>query len=263
MLTQQLSSRHFFPKFDNLNTESLDALSSITDEDVLVITKKHSGSLLIVYAVYVSDEWQLVVNSKNGTNNTFSIAGEHYFRAQFEAVFESDWNKTFQDFATFLGENSFTFCFEFVTSHLGDHGDKPLLPYAVLTSITQFNEITQVSRFAGVPEMVELACRFRLILNEMWIVDYPNALSVSEELHRMRWKCYDADFTNYLDSVACYKVHTLLPHVEGQGQLLEGLVVQICKTATHVLEGLQSNSLSLMAYHENLIGKLKQFESEL
>lgn len=224
-----------------------------------------AGSLIMLYGLYVSStdgvgSWQLVANSKNGTNNEFSIAAEHYFRAQFKAVFGDDGIRKIDEFAAFLGENSFTFCFEFVTSFLGDHGARPRMPYAVLTSITQFNEQSLESRFASLPEMVSLACVYKLILNEMWVVAPETAVTVSEELRSMRWTGEDKDFTAYLDSRAVFKVHSVLPHAVGQGQLLEGLVVQVCRTARDVLGGLQDQSASMLVHQDRLVEALKKFD---
>lgn len=261
-LTTSLSARNFFPKFENLKSQEPFLLSVLTPSDILLVTKKHSGSLILIHGVYITDEssgkgaWNLVANSKNGTNNEFSIAAEHYFRAQFAAVFGSEAECKLLEFASFLGVNSFTFCFEFVTSFLGDHGQRPHVPYAVLTCISQFNETTFETRFASLPEMVNLACIYKLILNEMWVVSAEAAVAVSDDLHTMRWTGEDRDFTTFLDSRAVYKIHSMLPHAVGQGQLLEGLVVQVCHTSADILGELQVQSASMMVHTDRLLAAL-------
>lgn len=124
MISESLASRHFFAKFDNVGSgQAADVVQLLTeDSDVLVVTKKHSGSLILIHSVYMSGEWNLVVNSKNGTNNEFSIPAEYYLRAQFRAVFGDAMEEKFDSFVSFLGIHSMTMSFEFVTSFLGDHG---------------------------------------------------------------------------------------------------------------------------------------------
>ena len=267
-LCTRLSARHFLPKFDNLKSTEPDPVSLMTSEDILLVTKKHSGSLILLHAVLLNNAdpvngWALVINSKNGTNNEFSIAAEHYIRAQFRGVFGEQWNVMFTDFVAFLGLHSFTFCFEFVTSFLGDHGEKPNMPYAVLTTVSQFCEAKQESRFASLPEMVELASRFRLILNEMWVISAKDSVRVSGELHAMRWTGEDDEFTTYLDSECECKVHSMLPHNIGQGQLLEGLVVQVCRASTDTLSEMQENSRSLLQYKESLQDALRKYGEDM
>ena len=68
MITNTLASRHFFAKFDNTGSTNSDDVVSLlnTDNDVLVVTKKHSGSLILMHSIYKDGQWHLVVNSKNG-----------------------------------------------------------------------------------------------------------------------------------------------------------------------------------------------------
>ena len=49
-----LSSRHFFPKFDNLKVEKGDPLSILTESDVLLVTKKHSGKQILNHASFLN-----------------------------------------------------------------------------------------------------------------------------------------------------------------------------------------------------------------
>ena len=57
-----------------------------------------------------------------GTNNEFSIPAEYYIRAHFRAIHGDEMNEKFTEFVDFIGVNSMTMCFEFVTTFLGDHG---------------------------------------------------------------------------------------------------------------------------------------------
>ena len=124
VLTKTFASRHFFAKFDNTGSgKEADIVSLLTQEqDVMVVTKKHSGSLILIHSIYQGGQWHLVVNSKNGTNNEFSIPAEHYLRTQFKAVHGDAAEEKFTEFVSFLGYHSMTMSFEFVTSFLGDHG---------------------------------------------------------------------------------------------------------------------------------------------
>ena len=140
---------------------------------------------------------------------------------------------------------------------------KPLLCYAVLVAISVFNDEAQTSSFIGLPEMVELAARFKLILNEMWVVPRHDAERVSKELHELRWEGGDAAFTAYLDNHCEYKVHSLLPHSLGQGELLEGLVVQACRTSIATLFTLQDTSESLLSHRNALVSGLREFTANV
>ena len=68
MITNSFASRHFFAKFDNTGSgKEADVVSLLTEEnDVMIVTKKHSGSLILIHSIYKSGQWHLVVNSKNG-----------------------------------------------------------------------------------------------------------------------------------------------------------------------------------------------------
>ena len=140
---------------------------------------------------------------------------------------------------------------------------KPLLSYAVLVAISQFDDHTQTTRFMGIPEMVDLAVKYSLILNEMWVVPRPEAEQVALDLHELRWTGGDAEFTGYLDAHCVYKVHSLLPHGLGQGALLEGLVVQACRTSTAALTSLQQRSGSLLGSRDALVAGLRAFSEDL
>ena len=170
VLSNALTNRmNFFPKFDNLGRESsTDVLALLQPGDVVLFTKKHSGSLLLVSAKMRAGQARIVANSKNSTNTEFTRTAEHYLRAQFAAVFgDSDCETELQAFADFCWSNTASFCFEWVTACLGDHAEVPRLPYMVLTAIS-FTSPAGATRFASLPEVVDLAVQFRLILNEMW-----------------------------------------------------------------------------------------------
>lgn len=260
MISKQLAARHFLEKFENTGAGGVEVLSLLqSDGDVLVISKKHSGSLVLLHAVFTGGKWCLVVNSKNGTNNDFSIPAESYFRAQFKALYGDHMDEKFEEFVTFMGTHSLTFSFEFVTTFLGDHGARPNVSYAVVVAISQFNDCTGTSRFLSIPEMVHIAVDYKLILNEIWVVPRENAERVGQDLHSLRWTGWDNDFTNYLDCNASFKVHSILPHSLGQGPLLEGLVVQACRTTTDALLSLQDRSKLLINYQSDLLAGLKEW----
>ena len=108
-----------------------------------------------------------------------------------------------------------------------------------------------------------MAVRFHLILNEMWVVPREQAEQVGSDLHELRWAGGDAEFTAYLDDHAAYKVHSLLPHGHGQGELLEGLVVQACRTSSAALCSLQVLSGSLLTSRGALLAGLHEFSATM
>jgi hypothetical protein len=56
-------------------------------------------------------------------------------------------------------------CNLLLTLYIPSFRAKPVLSYAVLVAISQFNDDDQSSRFFGIPEMVEMGVKFRLIIN--------------------------------------------------------------------------------------------------
>ena len=152
-------------------------------------------------------------------------------------------------------------CNLLLTLYIPSFRAKPVLSYAVLVAISQFNDDDQSSRFFGIPEMVEMGVKFRLILNEMWVVPRQEAAVVARALHELRWSGWDEDFTSFLDDHCVYKVHSMLPHSLGQGALLEGLVVQACRTTSEAVSSLQTLSGSLLEFRDDLVAGLKEFST--
>jgi hypothetical protein len=104
----------FFPKFDNLGQSVSDVLSTVKlPSDVLLFTKKHSGSLMLVSGKARAGQHHLVVNSKNETGNIYSRTAEHCLRAHFEGVFGAASSEgKVEEMATLCAEHTMTFCFE-------------------------------------------------------------------------------------------------------------------------------------------------------
>ena len=179
--TSAYTSSNFFPKFDNEDTAQdarLTSRASTSEPKCLAITKKHSGHLVMAPPFY----------SKNGVGNSFSRMGALLLLTRFHAVFP-DSPSSFADWYLHAEKSRLCYSFECVVpSLLGDHGATPGAAYMVLTCVS-----TAAGTFLSPAQVLALATRWRLPLNEAWYVPWSAAASVEASLHEHRWTMTDAD----------------------------------------------------------------------
>lgn len=222
----------FCPKFHNarlvqtLSDKSDDATDGTKRRWAFCHTKE-SGSLALVRA---TPNGEYRYNSKNGTNNVYAAVA-----AWIASVLHGVNPRAFgPEMARAMCTSTYTLSLGFevvVPRVLGDHGAVPLLPHLVLTSVCCTFRATGETRFYTLLERVKFACNYGLILVESWFVRGNKKIAALQEAlsgrNGIRWTGADADVRKELDAMAgSQKITSIVPHDKGQGQVLEGLVVE-------------------------------------
>ena len=227
-------STHFLPKFNNQDDGKRLFVSTPGATTCLVVSKKHSGSLLMAPPFH----------SKNSTGNRFSRLGAITFRDYMCAVWDEsvDRPEAFTAWWADAEEKGLCYSFELVVPRaLGDHGATPKAAYLVLTTVA----LTRGPhpRFLSPAEVIEVATRWRLPLNETWYFSSEMAPEVETRLHEARWTLRDSGVDNLLEGGVSQK---FLTHLETQGEVLEGFVLMAVETD---LEGVAA---LVTAYNETM-----------
>lgn len=218
----------FHPKFEN---------ESQTDKQIrrkmhtaiqegrgyLEVSLKHSGSLLL---------WSggLRFYSKNSTDNVFTHVGEILLKQHFVRAFwqdnEADTKDLMQEFeecSAYVEKHRLTLSFEAVSAVTGDHGDRPKRDFLILTAVADRNQ----ERFWGTDEIVALAQRFRLPHNDTWIFKTKGSVEKLFAFYdNARETSYATDVEKAMSESADTRVESMLPHVDFQGDILEGIVIR-------------------------------------
>jgi hypothetical protein len=235
----------FYPKFDNENSEQkvrhrmLDrARRNLCYVEASV---KHSGSLVLWSG---SNHYY----SKNSLRNPFSLAGhvllrQHFLRmaAATMTMLSSDSENAkqqqlvldraqqwYEDCSDYVVQNRLTLSFEVMTSGSsqvwGDHGQRPLRDYLVLTSIAD----RRTESFYSTSQLLDVAHQFHLPHNDYVVLVGPQAA-----LALFDWYDATAQSTGTatkviasLHKMATAYVPGMYPHASYQGEIMEGLVVR-------------------------------------
>ena len=234
----------FHPKFEN---------ESQTDKEIrrkmhtaiqegrgyLEVSLKHSGSLLL---------WSggLRFYSKNSTDNVFTHVGEillkqHFVRAFWQEHGESaeQLMQEFEECSAYVQEHRLTLSFEAVSAVAGDHGDRPKRDFLILTAVADRNQ----ERFWGTDEIVALAQRFRLPHNDAWIFKSKQSVQKLFAFYdEARETSYATDVDKAMSESADTRVKSMLPHVDFQGDILEGIVIRFvaCETDSALLDKIEA-----------------------
>jgi len=213
----------FHPKFENENREVKSIRNEMKEKvnagkGYLEVSLKHSGNLLLWSG---SQRYY----SKNSTSNAFTYVGElllrqHFFRSWYGS---KSGEEMYQECSAFVEMNRLTLAFEAVTSILGHHGDLPKKDFLILTAVAD----RSVSRFYTTVEVLEFAQRYRLPHNDLWIHTTSKAVDQLFTLYdSIRETGYAGETINALISVCDSHVISMYPHVDFQGEILEGIVIR-------------------------------------
>eukprot|EP00977_Amphora_coffeiformis_P010602 scaffold2500_cov176-Amphora_coffeaeformis.AAC.13 len=218
----------FHPKFENESQTDKEVrrkmLTAIQEgRGYLEVSLKHSGSLLL---------WSggLRFYSKNSTDNVFTHVGEillkqHFVRAFWQEQGESveQLMQEFEECSAYLEQHRLTLSFEAVSAVTGDHGDRPKRDFLILTAVADRNQ----ERFWGTDEIVALAQRFRLPHNDAWIFkSHTSVQKLFAFYDEARETSYAMDVDQAMSQSADTRVTSMLPHVDFQGDILEGIVIR-------------------------------------
>lgn len=248
----------FHPKFENENLNDQQIRAEIKERvasgsGYLEVTLKHSGSLIL---------WSggQRYYSKNSTGNRFTGVGEILLRQHFVRSFWNDREdkvtpenieEEYHRCSQFVQEHRLTLAFEVVTAVLGDHGAIPKRDFLILTAVADRSK----ESFYSTEELLELAQRFRLPHNDSWVC--ASAKSVDD-----LFSFYDAfretglaqGVVTGLSNLSETHVSSLYPHIEFQGEILEGLVIRFVsyQGRTDVLERIDRFSSVAQGLHRTV-----------
>ena len=250
----------FHPKFDNENRTTADIRNRMLErvaqsQGYLEVSLKHSGSLLL---------WSggMRYYSKNSTDNRFAHAGEIILRQHFARAWnEDDTNQDdvaaeskYKECSDVVESRRLTLSFEVVTSVLGQHGDIPNRDFLILTAIADRSSEGGRGRFFDTLELVEFAQRFRLPHNDFWLYQTTESCNKLFNLYDNSRETALADGTiAALSATTGNHFESIYPHVEFQGNILEGLVIRYVSYRNQVAEGnVDSTNSAIMARTKRL-----------
>ncbi|KAI3893597.1 hypothetical protein MKW92_052267 [Papaver armeniacum] len=214
----------FYPKFENeksdqdVRTRMIELVSKGLAS--LEVSLKHSGSLFM-YAGHEGGAY-----AKNSFGNIYTAVGVFVLGRMFREVWGTEAFKKQAEFNNFLESNRMCISMELVTAVLGDHGQRPLEDYVVVTAVTEFGN--GKPKFYSTPEIIAFCRKWRLTTNQVWL--FSTRKSVSSFFAAFDALCEEGTARTVckaLDEVADISVPAPKDHIQVQGEILEGLVARI------------------------------------
>ncbi|XP_026403097.1 tRNA ligase 1-like isoform X3 [Papaver somniferum] len=214
----------FYPKFENeksdqeVRTRMIEMVSKGLAS--LEVSLKHSGSLFM----YAGHEGGAC--AKNSFGNIYTAVGVFVLGRMFREAWGTEAFKKQAEFNIFLERNHMCISMELVTAVLGDHGQRPLEDYVVVTAVTEFGN--GKPKFYSTPEIIAFCRKWRLTTNHVWL--FSTRKSVSSFFAAYDALCEEGTATpvcKALDEVADISVPASKDHVQVQGEILEGLVARM------------------------------------
>ncbi|KAI3840673.1 hypothetical protein MKW92_006641 [Papaver armeniacum] len=214
----------FYPKFENEKSDQ--EVNYLMIEMVskglasLEVSLKHSGSLFM-YAGHEGGAY-----AKNSFGNIYTAVGVFVLGRTFREAWGTEAFKKQAEFNDFLERNHMCISMELVTAVLGDHGQRPLEYYVVVTAVTEFGN--GKPKFYSTPEIIAFCRKWRLTTNHVWL--FSTRKSVSSFFAAYDALCEEGTTTpvcKALDEVADISVTASKDHVQVQGEILEGLVARM------------------------------------
>lgn len=228
---------HFYQKFENEQEGRQKALQDMSKRDqmlalmqtgewVLEVSLKHSGSL-----GHFDGE---VMWGKNSTDSEYTAAFKNQLFDCFRRAYPLGPEgtaaavKKFGQFCETLRSQNITVAFEAVCREmLGDHGQLPRLNYLVVTAVVDKAEPFH-SRFRDSRRLIEFCIEWGLPWNETF-------LFTSIESFQTYWDIYDgmsregtaSEIIGALGKAACTTLACPVPHLDVQGEILEGMVARM------------------------------------
>eukprot|EP01018_Ginkgo_biloba_P015904 Gb_26327 [translate_table: standard] len=214
----------FYPKFENeksdqeIRTKMIEMVS--LGKAALEVSLKHSGSLFM-YAGHEGGAY-----AKNSYGNIYTAVGVFVLGRMLQESWGTQATKKQKEFNDFLQKNHMCISMELVTAVLGDHGQRPLQDYVVVTAITELG--VGKPRFYSTPDIIAFCRKWRLPTNHVWL--FSTRKSVTSFFAAYDALCEEGTATpvcRALDEIADISVPGTKDHVEVQGEILEGLVARI------------------------------------
>lgn len=214
----------FYPKFENeksdqeVRTRMIEMVSK--GLATMEVSLKHSGSLFM-YAGHEGGAY-----AKNSFGNIYTAVGVFVLGRMFHEAWGTQAAKKQAEFNDFLERNRMCISMELVTAVLGDHGQRPLEDYVVVTAVTELGN--GKPKFYSTPEIIAFCRKWRLPTNHVWL--FSTRKSVTSFFAVYDALCEEGTATSLcktLDEVADISIPGSKDHVKVQGEILEGLVARI------------------------------------
>ncbi|KAK1357380.1 putative 2',3'-cyclic-nucleotide 3'-phosphodiesterase [Heracleum sosnowskyi] len=214
----------FYPKFENeksdqeVRTRMIELVSK--GLGTLEVSLKHSGSLFM-YAGHEGGAY-----AKNSYGNIYTAVGVFVLGRTFREAWGSYASKKQSEFNDYLEKNRMCLSMELVTAVLGDHGQRPLEDYVVVTAVTELGKGRPL--FYSTPDVIAFCRKWRLPTNHVWL--FSTRKSVTSFFAAYDALCEEGTATpvcQALDQVADISIPGSKDHVKVQGEILEGLVGRI------------------------------------
>ncbi|KAH7352709.1 hypothetical protein KP509_19G059600 [Ceratopteris richardii] len=224
----------FYPKFENEKSDQEVRLRMIDVVDsgkgVLEVTLKHSGSLFM-YAGHHGGAF-----AKNSYGNLYSAVGVFVLGRTLQEAWGSEAAAKQREFNAYLETHKLCISMELVTAVLGDHGQRPLKDYVVVTAVS---DLKNKPRFFSTSDIIAFCRKWRLPTNDVWLFSTRKSAAAF-------FAAYDAlsedgtatPVNKVLNGIADISVQAAKSHMEVQGEILEGLVARIVNPSS--LERLKS-----------------------
>ncbi|KAJ8751586.1 hypothetical protein K2173_016834 [Erythroxylum novogranatense] len=230
----------FYPKFENEKSDQEIRIRMIEMVSkslaTLEVTLKHSGSLFM-YAGPKGGAY-----AKNSFGNVYTAVGVFVLGRTFREAWGTAAEKKQVEFNDFLEKNHICISMELVTAVLGDHGQRPLDDYVVVTAVTELGD--GKPKFYSTPELIAFCRRWRLPTNHVWL--FSTRKSVTSFFAAYDALCEEGTASpvcRALDEIADISVPGSKDHKAVQGEILEGLVARIVshESSKHMEEVLQDH----------------------
>ncbi|KAK9124336.1 hypothetical protein Sjap_013938 [Stephania japonica] len=214
----------FYPKFENeksdqeVRTRMIEMVSN--GLATLEVSLKHSGSLFM-YAGHEGGAY-----AKNSFGNIYTAVGVFVMGRMFREAWGAEAFTKQAEFNNYLKTNCMCVSMELVTAVLGDHGQRPLEDYVVVTAVTDLG--SGKPKFYSTPDIIAFCRQWRLPTNHVWL--FSTRKSVTSFFVAYDTLCEEGIATpvcKALDEVADMFVPGSKDHVKVQGEILEGLVARI------------------------------------
>ncbi|WZZ83844.1 hypothetical protein YC2023_104416 [Brassica napus] len=228
----------FYPKFENektdqeIRTRMIEMVSK--GLATLEVSLKHSGSLFM-YAGHSGGAY-----AKNSFGNIYTAVGVFVLSRMFREAWGTKALKKEAEFNDFLEKNRMCISMELVTAVLGDHGQRPLGDYVVVTAVTELGN--GKPKFYSTSEIIAFCRNWRLPTNHVWLfstrhdpVKLTQPKYMTSFFAAFDALCEEGTATSVcraLDEVADISVPASKDHVKVQGEILEGLVARIVSSGS-------------------------------
>ncbi|MCO5584755.1 hypothetical protein L7F22_038687 [Adiantum nelumboides] len=186
---------------------------------VLEVTLKHSGSLFMYAGTHGG------AFAKNSYGNLYSAVGVFVLGRTLQEAWGVEATAKQREFNAYLEKHKLCISMELVTAVLGDHGQRPLKDYVVVTAVS---DLKNKPRFYSTSDIVAFCREWRLPTNDVWL--FSSRKSATSFFTAYDALCEDGTATTVykvMNEVADICVEASKSHMEVQGEILEGLVARI------------------------------------